>query len=63
MNPRLTDPRLLDHHDYGHDSGLPVDYWSPPDPFAARWFYIGVGIALGISGTTLVFAFLLFPLR
>jgi hypothetical protein len=29
MNPRMTDLRLLDHHDYTHRSELPLGYFDP----------------------------------
>ena len=47
MNPRMTDPRRLDHHDFERGSGLPLDYFLQTPWYATRlWRWIGVATVI-----------------
>ena len=47
MNPRMTDMKIMDHHDYSHDSGLSIDYWDA-EIINLRWFFMLLGFLMGI---------------
>ena len=46
MNPRMTDLRRLDHHDFERGSGLPLDYFLPRTPWYAtrRWRWAAIAV-------------------
>lgn len=48
MNPRLTDPRLLDHNDYARQSNLSFDYWERRS-HGTDLLLILLGIAIGAA--------------
>ena len=51
MNPRMTDLRRLDHHDFERGSGLPLAYFYRPW-FRRRgwWIVAGVVTLLALLG-------------
>ena len=47
MNPRMTDLRCLDHHDFTRSSDLPLDYFMRMPWYATRrWCWIGVAVVI-----------------
>ncbi len=56
MNPRLTDQRILDHHDYTHDSGLKLGYFEPTYSYRGEWLIVVAIVAVAALTTLYYFA-------